>query len=291
MKHKPVLSYIGLGLMGQPMAKHLLSQDYVVHGYDIDPSSMAKAKAYGVLTHPDLQSAAKAGEIIILNLPTVYAVEEVVFGENGIAKVLQPPQCIVDFSTIPVPKGRMLIQTLRQETGCAWIDAPVSGGPIAAGNGTLTVMAGGLPEDFSRVEELLKGVSGRLTLVGPPGSGLVAKTLNQLIVGCLHAVIAESTVIAEHAGIDASCIPAALSGGHADGVLFQQIYPRMLDKDFAPRGYARQLLKDLDMVQAFAAELKIPTPMTAQAQTLYRMLVHMGHAELDTSAIVKVIDR
>jgi 3-hydroxyisobutyrate dehydrogenase-like beta-hydroxyacid dehydrogenase len=120
---------------------------------------------------------------------------------------------------------------------------------------------------------------------------LVAKTLNQLIVGCLHAVIAESAVIAEHAGIDASCIPAALSGGHADGVLFQQIYPRMLGKDFAPRGYARQLLKDLDMVQAFAAELKIPTPMTAQAQTLYRMLVHMGHAELDTSAIVKVIDR
>ena len=291
MTHKPVLSYIGLGLMGQPMAKHLLSQGYVIHGFDIDPSAMAKAKANGVVTHPDLQAAAKAGEIIILNLPTVYAVEEVVFGENGIAKVLQAPQCIVDFSTIPVGKGRTLIQTLHQETGCAWIDAPVSGGPMAAGNGTLTVMAGGHPEDFSSVEELLKSVSGRLTLVGPPGSGLVAKTLNQLIVGCLHAVIAESAVIAEHAGIDASCIPAALSGGHADGVLFQQIYPRMLGKDFAPRGYARQLLKDLDMVQAFAAELKIPTPMTAQAQTLYRMLVHMGHAELDTSAIVKVIDR
>jgi len=224
-------------------------------------------------------------------LPTVHAVEEVVFGDHGIAKVMRPPQCIVDFSTNPVGQGRSCIEALRQQTGCAWIDAPVSGGPLAAGNGSLTVMVGAHPPDFTRVEALLRHVSGRLTLVGPPGSGLVAKTLNQLIVGCLHAVIGESVVLAEQAGIDASCIPAALAGGHADGVLFQQIFPRMLAKDFSPRGYARQLLKDLDMVQQFAADLKIPTPMTAQAQTLYRMLVHMGHAELDTGAIVKVIDR
>lgn len=291
MNKKPVLSYMGLGLMGLPMAKHLLSQGYVIHGYDINPSSLEKAQTLGVVTHPDPQSAALAGEIILLNLPTVYAVKDVVWGDKGVAKVMQVPQCIVDFSTNPVSQGRSFIQALFQETGCAWIDAPVSGGPIAASNGTLTVMAGGHAEDFSRVENILRDVSSQLTLVGPPGSGLVAKTLNQLVVGCLHAVIAESAVLAENAGIEAACIPKALSGGHADGVLFQQLFPRMLAKDFSPRGYARQLLKDLDMVQDFAAELKMPTPMTAQAQTLYRMLVHKGHSELDTSAIVKVFDR
>jgi 3-hydroxyisobutyrate dehydrogenase len=291
MSDKPVLSYIGLGLMGLPMAKHLLSQGYSVHGFDINPDAQQQAKKHGVKIHADIQSTVLAGNIVLLNLPTFHAVEEVVFGDHGVAKVIRPPQCIIDFSTNPVNQGRVCIDALSKQTGCAWIDAPVSGGPVASGNGSLTVMVGANTQDFVRVENLLKNVSARLTLVGPPGSGLVAKTLNQLIVGCLHAVIAESAVLAEQAGIDASCIPVALAGGHADGILFQQIFPRMLAKDFSPRGYARQLLKDLDMVQSFAADLKIPTPMTAQAQTLYRMLVHMGHAELDTSAIVKVIDR
>ena len=291
MSNKTTLSYIGLGLMGLPMAKHLLSQGYSIHGYDINPEALKQAKKLGLEIHTDVQSTVLAGDIVLLNLPTFYAVKEVVFGDQGVAKVIRPPQCIVDFSTNPVNEGRSAIDSLRQQTGCAWIDAPVSGGPLASGNGTLTVMVGADSQDFAQVKELLSNVSSRLTLVGPPGSGLVAKTLNQLIVGCLHAVIAESAALAEKAGIDASCIPTALSGGHADSNLFQQIFPRMLAKDFSPRGYARQLLKDLDMVQNFASALQIPTPMTAQAQTLYRMLVHMGHSELDTSAILKVIDR
>lgn len=291
MSNKTTLSYIGLGLMGLPMAKHLLSLGYSIHGYDLNPEALKQAKKLGLEIHTDVQSTVLAGDIVLLNLPTFYAVKEVVFGDQGVAKVIRPPQCIVDFSTNPVNEGRSAIDSLRQQTGCAWIDAPVSGGPLASGNGTLTVMVGADSQDFAQVKELLSNVSSRLTLVGPPGSGLVAKTLNQLIVGCLHAVIAESAALAEKAGIDASCIPTALSGGHADGNLFQQIFPRMLSKDFSPRGYARQLLKDLDMVQNFASALQIPTPMTAQAQTLYRMLVHMGHSELDTSAILKVIDR
>jgi 3-hydroxyisobutyrate dehydrogenase-like beta-hydroxyacid dehydrogenase len=127
--------------------------------------------------------------------------------------------------------------------------------------------------------------------MGPPGSGLVAKTLNQLIVGCLHAVIAESVSIAKKSGIDANLIPTALAGGHADGVLMQQIFPRMMAADFAPRGYARQLLKDLEMVNNYASDLKVLVPMTSQALTLYRILIEMGHSELDTSAILKVIQR
>jgi 3-hydroxyisobutyrate dehydrogenase len=120
---------------------------------------------------------------------------------------------------------------------------------------------------------------------------MVAKMLNQLIVGCGYAVMAEAAVLAEAAGIDASRLPECLGGGHADGSLLQRIYPRMVNRDFAPQGYARQLLKDLEMVNEFAGGMKAPTPMMGEALSLYRMLVHLGHAELDGVALVKLYGR
>ena len=291
MSKQPQIAYIGLGLMGLPMAKHLINNGYEVHGFDINPQQRAAAEKSGVVIHANLQSTAKSGQIILLNLPTFDAVKDVVFGENGIVNVIQAPQCIIDFSTNPVSEGCELIKLFKKETSCTWIDAPVSGGPVASASGNLTVMLGAMPDEYSSNEKLLKTMAGQLTLMGPPGSGLVAKALNQLIVGCLHAVIAEAVSIAKKSGIDADLVPTALSGGHADGVLLQQIFPRMMANDFAPRGYARQLLKDLDMVASYATELKIPVPMTSQALTLYRILIEMGHSELDTSSILKVIQR
>ncbi|MEI6384763.1 MAG: NAD(P)-dependent oxidoreductase [Betaproteobacteria bacterium] len=291
MKKKPSIGYIGLGLMGGPMTQHLVKKSYEIHGFDILEKQREAAQAWGVIAHQDLQSTVIGRDLIVLNLPTTAAVEDVVFGDQGIAQVIKPYQCVVDFSTIKVGTGKKLIQKLLQETGCAWVDAPVSGGPMAAGSGTLTVMAGAREQDLPLIQTLMDDVSSQFSVVGLPGSGLVAKMLNQLMVGCLHAVIAETVAVAEGAGIDAALIPQALTGGHADGVAFQLLYPRMLARDHAPRGYVRQLLKDLDMVQDYAGSLKVPTPMTAQAQTLYRMLAHWGHTELDTSAIMKVYDR
>jgi len=125
----------------------------------------------------------------------------------------------------------------------------------------------------------------------PVGSGLVAKMINQLIVGCGHAVMAEALLLAESAGIDAARIPECLGGGHADGTLLQKLYPRMARRDFAPQGYARQLLKDLEMVHAFAGGLKAPVPMAGEALSLYRMLVHLGHSELDAVALFKLYEK
>jgi 3-hydroxyisobutyrate dehydrogenase-like beta-hydroxyacid dehydrogenase len=287
---RPRLAYIGLGLMGGPMSRHLVARGWVVHGHDIRPQALEQAAANGVVPHASARDAVQGCELVLLNLPTTEAVEDVVFGPQGIAAVLQPPQRVVDFSTIRVDIGRACTARLRRERGCAWVDAPVSGGPVAAGSGTLTVMAGADADDQAAVEPLMRDVAQRFTVLGPPGSGLVAKMLNQLMVGCLHATVAEFTAAAEAAGIEADRVPEALAGGHADGVLFQQIYPRMRARDFAPRGYARQLLKDLDMVLAWTKELQVPTPMTAQAQTLYRMLARLGHQELDTSALLKLYE-
>jgi 3-hydroxyisobutyrate dehydrogenase len=288
---RPVLAYIGLGLMGGPMSRRLVSRGWTVRGHDIATVRMNEAAGHGVQVFASAAEAAEDADLVLLNLPTTDAVEQVVFGPQGVARVMQPAQRVVDFSTNEVERGRGFIARLREERGCAWVDAPVSGGPVAAGSGTLTVMAGATDEDRAAVAPLMADVAARFTVLGPPGSGLVAKMLNQLMVGCLHATVAEFTVMAESAGIEADLVPQALAGGHADGVLFQQIYPRMRARDFAPRGYVRQLLKDLDMVQAFAKSLQVPTPMTAQAQTLYRMLAHLGHTELDTSAVLKLYER
>jgi 3-hydroxyisobutyrate dehydrogenase-like beta-hydroxyacid dehydrogenase len=277
--------------MGLPMLKRLLLRGHSVVAYDILPRQTEAARAAGATAAGSPAEASTGVELVLLNLPTTDAVEQAVFGERGVASAVKPPQVVVDFSTVKVDKGRAFAEKLMGRTGCGWVDAPVSGGPPASGAGTLTVMAGGATADIERVKPLMADVAGRFTHMGPPGSGLVAKMINQLIVGCGHAVMAEALVLAEAAGIDASRIPESLAGGYADGSLLQKLYPRMVQRDFAPQGYARQLLKDLEMVNEFAGGLKAPAPMMGEALSLYRMLVHLGHAELDTAAILKLYEK
>jgi 3-hydroxyisobutyrate dehydrogenase-like beta-hydroxyacid dehydrogenase len=291
MSGKLRIGYVGVGLMGLPMAKRLVSLGYPVRAYDIVPEKIAAAAAAGANQASSAADAANGAELVLLNLPTTEAVEQAVFGEAGVGSVLRPPQLLIDFSTINVEKCKAFAQKLRASTGCGWIDAPMSGGPPASGAGTLTIMAGGDPGEIERARPLFADIARRFTPMGPCGAGMVAKMLNQLIVGCGHAVMAEAVVLAEAAGIDAARLPECLSGGHADGSLLQKLYPRMQQRDFAPLGYARQLLKDLEMVHEFGAGLKAPMPMMGEALSLYRMLVHLGYSELDTGAILKLYDR
>lgn len=288
MPGKPRIGYIGVGLMGLPMVKRLLSLGYTAKACDIVAERVAESGAEAASSPAH---ACAGADLVLLNLPTTEAVELVVFGDSGVAAAVRPPQLVIDFSTIKVEKCKAFAERLRSKTGCGWIDAPVSGGPPASGTGTLTIMAGGDAADIERARVLFADVAGRFTHMGPSGAGMVAKMLNQLIVGCGHAVMAEAVILAEAAGIDAPRLPECLAGGHADGSLLQKLYPRMQRRDFAPLGYARQLLKDLEMVNEFAGGLKAPIPMTGEALSLYRMLVHLGHAELDTAALVKVYER
>jgi len=287
---KPKIGYVGVGLMGLPMLKRLLSLGYAVAAYDIAAGQMAAARAAGAQGAASPAEAARGADLLLLNLPTVAAVESAVLGEGGVASALKAPQLVVDFSTIPPAKAKELAGKLRAAGGAGWIDAPVSGGPPASGDGTLTVMAGGEQAEFERALPLLKDVSARCTHLGPVGSGLAAKMINQLVVGIGHAMLAEAIVLAEGAGLDAAKVPQALAGGLADSNLMQRFYPRMVKREFAPQGYVRQLLKDLEMVHEFAAATKSPTPMTAQALSLFRMLAHLGHTELDSTALIKLYD-
>ncbi len=287
----PRLGYVGVGLMGLPMVKRLIGLGYPVAAYDIVPRQVEAAMTAGARACTSPADATHDADFILLNLPTTDAVGEAMYGAEGVASAIHPPQLVVDFSTVKVDKGRAYAQQLAERTSCGWVDAPVSGGPPASGTGTLTVMAGGSEADIARVAPLMKQLAARFTHMGPVGAGLVAKMINQLIVGCTHAVMAEALLMAETAGIDAKRVPECLAGGHADGTLLQKLYPRMAQRDFAPQGYARQLLKDLEMVNEFAGSMKAPAPMTAEALSLYRMLIHNGHSELDTSAVFKLYER
>ena len=287
---RPRIAYVGVGLMGLPMVKRLVTLGYAVTAYDLSPRQNAAALAAGAQVAGSPAEAAHGADLVLLNLPTTDAVQAAVFGNDGVASVLQAPQLLVDFSTVKVESGRAFAIQLRERTGCGWIDAPVSGGPPAVASGTLTVMAGGDEADVARIAPLMADVAGRFTHMGPAGSGLVAKMINQLIVGCAHTVMAEALAMAEAAGIDAARMPECLAGGYADSVMLQRAYPRMVARDFAPQGYARQMLKDLEMLNELAGGMKVPLPMTAAAQQLYRMLVHRGHAELDATAVVKLYE-
>ena len=269
------LGYIGAGLMGGPMVKRLTSLGWQVKAYDIVPERS---------TVSSVREAVQGTDVVLLNLPTNDAVEDAL---AKLLPVLRAPQLVVDFSTIPVDACRRHAAQV-EKTGCRWVDAPVSGGPPAVQQGTLTVMAGGEAEDLERLAPLMKDIAGRCTRMGPVGSGLAAKMINQLIVGVGHAMLAEAVGLCEKAGIDAARIPECLAGGYADSNVMKAYWPRMVERDFAPRGYVRQLLKDLEMVSAWAGGVQARTPVLDSALSAYRELKKQGHSELDTSAIVKL---
>ena len=284
------IGYVGAGLMGGPMVKWLLGRGFAVRVFDIAPQRMAEAVASGAQPAVSPADVVDGAELVALNLPSTYVVEEAVFGADGVARTIRPPCVLVDFSTIEVESCRGFARRLLELTGSAWVDAPVSGGPVASGNGTLAVMAGGDAADIERLRPFFAAIAGNFTHVGPTGHGLVAKMVGQLIVGCLHVVLAEGARLAELSGIDAAAIPACVAGGHPDGVLLRQLYPRIVARDFRPRAYARQLLKDLRMVEATAQAAGLQAPMLIQARRMYEALVDRGDAELDTSAVVKLYE-
>lgn len=273
------IGYAGVGLMGGPMVKRLAGLGWPVRAYDIVPErSMVGSAA----------DAARGVDVVLLNLPASEAVEDAVFGPRGLAQAMHPKQLLVDFSTIPVDTCRSHAARLARETGCRWVDAPVSGGPPAVEAGTLTVMAGGEAEDLERIAPLMRDIAGRCTHMGPVGAGLAAKMINQLIVGVGTAMLGEAVALCEKAGIDAARMPECLGGGYADSNVLKAYWPRMVERDFAPRGYVRQLLKDLEMVNDWANSLNSDTPMLERALAAYRELKKQGLTELDTSAVVKL---
>ncbi|UOM35760.1 NAD(P)-dependent oxidoreductase [Acuticoccus sp. I52.16.1] len=276
------IGFIGLGLMGCGFVERLVAGGHSVVGTDVKAEARTAAEALGARTVASAAEVAAAADHVLVCVTTPKDVEAVVRGvlsADGLGgKVL------VDHSTTDIPLTRTLAESLRA-AGMGFVDAPVSGGPGAAQTGTLAIMAGGAAEDFAKVEPVLSAL-GRVTLMGEVGAGQATKLVNQTLVLTNYCVIAEAYRLAEAYGVDAAKIPHALAPGHAGSNLLDALMPRLAAEDYAPRGYARQILKDLEMLHTATKDMPLALPMAGQALTLFRLLVAGGKAEQDGSAVV-----
>lgn len=286
----PGIGFIGLGLMGSAFTRRLVERGYDVAGFDIDAAKVEAAAEWGVRPTADAAEAARHGAVTLMCVTSTAAVEAAVFGEGGVAAGVAEGAVLVDHSTTETEATRTMAERLGAATGARWVDAPVSGGPPAAAAGTLAVMAGGDADAIAAVSSVMADVAARFTHMGPVGAGQVTKMVNQVLILTNYCVLAEALKLAENGGIDAAKIPQALADGHAGSNLLRAIYPRMVARDFTPAGFARQVLKDLDMVHDLAKATATPTPMAAQAASLFRLLNARGHGELDGIAVLKLYD-
>jgi 3-hydroxyisobutyrate dehydrogenase len=286
------LGFVGLGLMGSAMALRLLDKGWRLTVWNLEPERIPALVAAGAIAAASPAAVAAQSDVVLVCVLHTLAVEACVFGPGGIAETAHAGQVLVDLSTTDARKTRELAARLRRETNMAWIDAPVSGGPVAARDGTLTVMAGGDPEEIDTVRPVIADLSANFTRMGPTGAGQLAKVVNQAIVGTGYVLMAEALMLAERAGIDAARLPLCLGGGHADSALLQQLFPRMQARAFEPpRAYARQLLKDMRSVADAAGALGLDLPVIAAAVRQHAIYVGQGNEMAEPASIVRLYEQ
>jgi 3-hydroxyisobutyrate dehydrogenase-like beta-hydroxyacid dehydrogenase len=288
---KPVVGFIGLGLMGAGFTKRLVATGHTVIGCDIDPEKREAARGWGVSPVATPAEVARRADIIAMCVMYTKDVETVLFGPDGVASAGRlNGKVLVDHSTTQIDSARAHAERLAAETGLDVIDAPISGGPGLAESGTLAIMAGGEAQVIARVRPVMEAL-GTFTHVGPSGSGQAMKLVNQVMVLNGFALIAEAVRLAQAYGVDPMKIPEALMSGFAGSKLLPVAVERMAKDDFAPRGYARQCLKDFELMQEAARAKSLSMPMSATATQLYRALCAGGKSEWDATAVVTLIPK
>lgn len=289
MTDTPTLGYIGTGLMGAPMSARLLDAGFALTVWNRTAAKAEPLVEKGAALGDNPSDVAAKSDIVFTCLTDTKAVQEAVFGENGVAQGARKGAVLVDFSSIQPEATREMSARLLAETGMAWIDAPVSGGVPGAEAGTLAIMAGGDAAAFAKVETVVLKMAAKFTLMGPSGAGQTTKLCNQVIVGCTMAVLAEAARLATNAGVDATRLPEALEGGFADSKPLQIFLPRMVNAQHEPPlGHVYTMLKDLDSVTDLARSCTSPVPFTAMAAEQFRLLSARGGNEADALEIFKL---
>jgi 2-hydroxy-3-oxopropionate reductase len=283
------LGFIGLGLMGGPMAGHLqaagntmfLNTRRAVPQHFLDKGGIACA---------DPREVAANSEIIFLMLPDTPDVETVLFGKDGVAESLRQNSVVVDMSTIS-PLATKDFAKRIEDRGGFYLDAPVSGGDIGAKAATLTIMAGGRPEIFERVRPFLALMGKTITHIGPNGDGQTTKAANQIVVGLTIQAVAEALLFASKAGADPVKVRQALLGGFAASRVMEVHGERMLKRTFQPGFRTALHHKDLGIVLDGAEKLNIALPGTSGCQQLFNAALAAGEGALDDSAVALVLER
>ncbi|UEM25000.1 2-hydroxy-3-oxopropionate reductase (plasmid) [Skermanella mucosa] len=282
------VGFIGLGIMGRPMADHLINAGHRLFLYDVKPVPDDLTSKGGTACASAKEVASKA-EIIITMVPDTPHVEAALFGPEGVAKGLSEGKTVVDMSSIaPIETKRFAAEI--NKLGCDYLDAPVSGGEVGAKAASLTIMVGGPERAFEKVKPLFEKMGKNITLVGGNGDGQTTKVANQIIVALNIQAVAEALLFAARAGADPAKVRQALMGGFAGSKVLEIHGDRMIKRTFDP-GFRIELhQKDLNLALQGARALNIALPNTATAQQLFSACAAQGGSQWDHSGLVRILE-
>ena len=283
------VGFIGLGIMGAPMAEHLIAAGHQVAGFSLGDEWAARLSAAGGRVAADIADAVADADVVITMLPNHPEVEAVVLGEKGVLASARTGALLIDMSTIR-PESSTAIATAAAERGIRVLDAPVSGGEAGAKQATLSIMVGGAAEDFAAAQPILDVVGKTIVHVGPHGAGQTVKAANQLVVAGTFALVSEAIVLLEASGVDAKAGLDVLAGGLAASRVLDLKRDSMLARQFTP-GFRIDLHhKDMGIATAAARSADVALPVTGLIAQLMAAARSMGFGSLDHSALLKVIE-
>lgn len=283
------IGFIGLGIMGKPMALNLLKAGYNLTVNDINAQSVEALVEAGAQSGTPVEMG-KTCDVIITMLPASQHVKQVVLGETGILNTAKEGMVIIDMSSIS-PVVSVEIANEAEKQGVEMLDAPVSGGEVKAIDGTLAIMVGGKESVFESVKQILHAVGSEITLVGKNGSGVTAKLANQIIVNLNIAAMSEALVFAAKAGIDIEKMYQAIRGGLAGSAVLDAKVPLILDRNFVAGGRIDINLKDITNVMETAHEIGVPLPLSSQLLEIFHALKVDGKAGDDHGGIVQYYEK
>ena len=281
--------FIGLGIMGRPMSKNLIKAGVELWVNDLNKEAVADVVAAGGKEATQAEIGANC-DVIITILPNGEIVKNVLFGENGVASTIKPGSLVCDMSSVTATDSHYCADKLA-EKGCAFLDAPVSGGEPGAINGTLAIMVGGKQEDFDRMKPYFDILGNSAVLIGPTGSGSITKLVNQAIVNLNIATVSEAFVLAAKAGADPEKVYNAICGGLAGSQVMHDKIPMIINRNFKPGGKISINHKDIKNVLATAHELDVPMPLTAQLFEIQQAIKVAGGMNDDHCGYVKYFAR
>ncbi|HKZ82833.1 MAG TPA: NAD(P)-dependent oxidoreductase [Anaerolineae bacterium] len=285
----PRIGFIGLGLMGKPIAGHLVRAGYRVTVHNRSRAAVDELIAQGGRAADNPKGVAAESDVVITMLPDSPDVEAVAFGEQGILAAARPGMIHVDMSTI-APAAARRIAEAESRAGVENLDAPVSGGDVGAKNATLTIMVGGKPDVFQKCLPIFETLGKKITLIGDHGAGQIAKACNQIMVAAQMVAMGELLVFAQKAGADPREVVEAIKAGAAQCWTLDTKPQRLFAGNRAPGFKSSMMLKDLNIIVDSAKVYGIPLPMTAVNAQLFAALVAAGQGDLDNSAVIGVIE-
>ena len=284
------IGFIGLGVMGAPMAANLVAAGFDVAGYNRSPQKTERLVAAGGRRADSVADACAAADVVITMLPDSPDVESVVLGEDGVLAHVRPGTVLVDMSTIRPDVARALAEA-GTTRGVGVLDAPVSGGEQGAIDATLSIMVGGDADTFTSVRPVLDAMGSTVVHVGSAGSGQTVKAANQLMVAGIIGLVSEALVFLDAHGVDRDRAVDVLSGGLAGSAVLERKAPAMLRREFSPGFRVDLHHKDLGIVAAAAREAGVATPLGSLAGTLMAATRAQGHGSMDHSALLLLVEQ